>query len=371
MTNWFQTAMIGCAGGSGISRRSPDPLDEQRKKFSVQFDASATYNQSSMLSSGMPIPPPIGLSRTLLTWYSRHRRPLPWRENRDPYRVWVSEIMLQQTRVGAVIEHYEQFLKQFPSLEALASARRASVLAAWSGLGYYRRARNLHAAAKLLVCRGKGNFPQTSEQWEELPGIGRYTAAAIASIAFDEPRAAVDGNVQRVLVRLLGERRPPRALWQAAQQLVDPTRPGDFNQAMMELGATICTPSSPRCPKCPIESFCRSRGAAEPARQKLRPHRREIAYGLARTEHAVLLIRRDQGLSQMPGMWELPEVTPCHGAERPLFSLRHAITVTNFRVHVVEKQAPGPGIWVRISRLENLPLTGLTKKILRRAGIID
>jgi len=324
-----------------------------------------------MLTSAMPIPPPIGVRRVLLAWYSRHRRPLPWRENRDPYRVWVSEIMLQQTRVGAVLTRYQQFLKQFPSVEALASARRASVLAAWSGLGYYRRARNLHAAAKLVVGRRKGKFPRTFDEWQELPGIGRYTAAAIASIAFDEPRAALDGNVRRVLVRLLGQRRPPGALWQAAQQLLDPTRPGDFNQAMMELGATICLPASPRCPKCPIESFCRSRGAGEPVPRKIRPYTREIAYGLARTQHAVLLVRRDQGLSQMPGMWELPEVNTGHAAERPLFSLRHAITLTNFRVQVVENQAPGRGTWVRFSRLENLPLTGLTKKILRRAGIID
>jgi A/G-specific adenine glycosylase len=279
--------------------------------------------------------------------------------------------MLQQTRVGAVIGRYEQFLEQFPSVEALASAPPASVLAAWSGLGYYRRARNLHAAAKLLVGSRKGKFPQTSDQWQELPGIGRYTAAAIASIAFDEPRAALDGNVVRVLVRLLGERRPPRALWQAAQQLLDPARPGDFNQAMMELGATICLPSSPRCATCPIESFCCSHGAAEPARPKLRPYRREIVYGLARKQHAVLLVRRDPGLSQMPGMWELPEICAWHGAERPLLSLRHAITVTNFTVHVVETRAPARGTWVSISRLANLPLTGLTKKILQRAGIID
>src|SRR5437660_2415476 len=178
----------------------------------------------------------------LLDWYDRNRRDLPWRENRDPYRIWLSEIMLQQTRVAAVTEHYGKFLMRFPTVEKLAAARESSVLAAWSGLGYYRRARMLHAAAKEIVKKHSGTFPRSAGDLRALPGIGRYTAAAIASIAFNEPAAVVDGNVERVLERVVGERLPEKALWLTAQELLSPFRPGDFNQAMMELGATVCLP---------------------------------------------------------------------------------------------------------------------------------
>src|SRR6202451_77773 len=196
--------------------------------------------------------------RQLLAWYDRQARNLPWRETRDPYRVWLSEIMLQQTRVAAVIEHYREFLRRFPQVENRAKAREPSVLAAWSGLGYYRRARMLHAAAKQIVREGK--FPQTSTALRDLPGIGRYTAAAIASIAFAEPVAVVDGNVERVLQRLTGSHLATPQIWQHAQQLLDPSRPGDFNQAMMELGATVCVPGEPRCLLCPVRKHCVTRG---------------------------------------------------------------------------------------------------------------
>ena len=181
-----------------------------------------------------------------------HRRDLPWRASRDPYRVWLSEIMLQQTRVAAVIAHYQEFLRRFPTVEKLAAARQASVLAAWSGLGYYRRARMLHAAAKVIVREHGGKLPASEERLRELPGIGRYTAAAIASIAFDEPVAVVDGNVERVLQRVAGKRLAGEELWTAANRLLDAKRPGDFNQAMMELGAVVCTPRAPACLTCPV-----------------------------------------------------------------------------------------------------------------------
>src|SRR5689334_7817852 len=174
--------------------------------------------------------------RKLLQWYDAHARALPWREDRDPYRVWVSEIMLQQTRVAAVIEHYLEFLRRFPTVQKLAGAREASVLAAWSGLGYYRRARMLHAAAKVVARERAGKFPTTAAGWRELPGIGRYTSAAIASIAFREPIAVVDGNVERVLQRVSGDRLSGEKVWIAAEDVLDRERPGDFNQAMMELG---------------------------------------------------------------------------------------------------------------------------------------
>ena len=198
--------------------------------------------------------------KNLLAWYAHNARILPWRESRDPYRVWLSEIMLQQTRVAAVIGHYAEFLRRFPTVKKLAAAREASVLAAWSGLGYYRRARMLHAAAKVVVRELGGKFPATAEDWRELPGIGRYSAAAIASIAFAEPVAVVDGNVERVLQRVSGQRREGEGLWRAAADLLDRKRPGEFNQAMMELGATVCTPRAPGCLMCPVVELCATRG---------------------------------------------------------------------------------------------------------------
>jgi len=198
--------------------------------------------------------------RDLLAWYDSCRRDLPWRASRDPYRVWLSEIMLQQTRVAAVIDHYHEFLRRFPTVQKLAAAREASVLAAWSGLGYYRRARLMHAASKVIVREFGGRFPSTAKDLLELPGIGRYTAAAIASIAFDEPVAVVDGNVERVLQRISGQRSAGERLWTIANRLLDTKRPGDFNQAMMELGATVCTPRAPACLTCRVREMCATRG---------------------------------------------------------------------------------------------------------------
>ena len=196
----------------------------------------------------------------LLAWYDANKRDLPWRANRDPYSVWVSEIMLQQTRVAAVIDHYRRFMKQFPTVQKLASSREATVLAAWSGLGYYRRARMLRMAAKEIVKLHGGSFPGDSASLRGLPGIGRYTSAAIASIAFGEPIAVVDGNVERVIQRLQGCWLTGEAPWQRAEEFLSRKRPGDFNQAMMELGATICLPANPLCERCPVASCCLTRG---------------------------------------------------------------------------------------------------------------
>ena len=196
----------------------------------------------------------------LLSWYDHNRRDLPWRQDRDPYRVWLSEIMLQQTRVSAVLEHYRRFLQRFPTVQKLASARESSVLAAWSGLGYYRRARMMHAAAKAIVKQHGGKFPGGIAELRALPGIGRYTAAAIASIVFDAPAAVVDGNVERVLGRVFGADLAGEPLWQTAEALLSLKRPGDFNQAMMELGAIVCLPRQPRCSICPVFGLCATRG---------------------------------------------------------------------------------------------------------------
>jgi A/G-specific adenine glycosylase len=312
----------------------------------------------------------------LLAWYDCHRRDLPWRASPDPYRVWLSEIMLQQTRVAAVLEHYQEFLRRFPTVEKLAAAREASVLAAWSGLGYYRRARMMHAAAKVIVREHDGEFPATLEELRALPGIGRYTAAAVASIAFGEPVAVVDGNVERVLRRVKGKMLPAEELWEAAENLLDAKRPGDFNQAMMELGATVCTPRAPSCLMCPVCELCATRGEL-PASAKPEPQKKcEIHYALShrnsgRAGGAVFLVQRPRDASLMPGMWELPEADVRNDSDGPLFTLRHSITVTDYTVRVWRLVAAPAvsGQWISVSHLAKVPLTGLARKILRRADV--
>ncbi len=331
----------------------------------------------------------------LLAWYDAHARDLPWRETRDPYRVWLSEIMLQQTRVAAVIAHYQEFLRRFPTVEKLARARQASVLAAWSGLGYYRRARMLHAAAKVVVRELDGKFPQTVEGLRDLPGVGRYTAAAIASIAFGEPVAVVDGNVERVLQRFSGRRLAGEDFWLAAEGLLDCERPGDFNQAMMELGATVCTPREPACLTCPVMELCATRGEIARAANTARQKKREVHYALACRDGAVFLVQRARDARLMAGMWELPELAGfAAGAGKPQiprvarndsnlcdrkasdsqlrFTVRHSITVTDYTVWVwrVSAACNVGGKWIPFQRLPRVALTGLARKILRKAEII-
>lgn len=324
----------------------------------------------------------------LLRWFAAHRRPLPWRQDRDPYRIWISEIMLQQTRVGAVLEHYAEFLRRFPDLNSLAAAAAHDVLAAWSGLGYYRRARALHRAARIIVHDHGGKLPGNAAALQSLPGIGRYTAGAIASIAFHEPCAVVDGNVERVLRRLLGwHKQPLSRIWSAAQQLLNRRSPGNFNQAMMELGALVCLPVSPRCDACPVGRLCATRG---PLQRPARPPRKtaEITYGLAARDDRVYLVRRGRRESLMPGMWELPQLPngadgAANGAPhrpgfggcgslKPDFTLRHSITVTDHTVHVCRVLAAGlrGGRWFPLQAAAALPLTGLARRILRRASLI-
>jgi A/G-specific adenine glycosylase len=308
--------------------------------------------------------------RSLLGWFDRHRRDLPWRRDRNPYRIWVSEIMLQQTRVAAVLEHYARFLKRFPTVPALASARESSVLAAWSGLGYYHRARRMHQAAKLIVKEYGGVFPKSAEEWLEVPGIGRYTAAAIASIAFDEPVAVLDGNVERVLERLLGREEGKEIAWQRAEVLLDRQRPGDFNQAMMELGATVCTPRAPQCLICPVNSFCATRGVEEPKPQAARKSK-ETCYGLARRGDEVLLLQRATDASLMASMWELPPLASENmNGDAPLLQVRHSITDTDYRVSVFaiasECELNPRARWFTTKQCERLALTGLTRKVLRK-----
>src|SRR5580692_309536 len=299
----------------------------------------------------------------LLAWYDEHARRSPWRETHDPYRIWLSEIMLQQTRVAAVIVHYYEFLRRFPTVKKLAQARESSILAAWSGLGYYRRARMLHATAKLVAGVRGGKFPQTAEGLRELPGVGRYTAAAIASIAFGQPVAVVDGNVERVLQRFSGRQLAGEEFWQVADALLDRERPGDFNQAMMELGATVCTPRAPACLTCPVVELCATRGELAVEAKTAKQQKREIHYALHCRNEDVFLVQRARDASLMAGMWELPEVEgseiaanrqqipPSRSAScrndnadtdviGPTFTLRHSITVTDYTVCVWRASVP-------------------------------
>lgn len=306
--------------------------------------------------------------RKLLAWYDAHHRNLPWRKDTDPYRVWVSEIMLQQTRVAAVLEHYARFMKRFPTVAALASAREQSVLAAWSGLGYYHRARRMHQAAKVIVRDRAGHFPSSFEDWLEMPGIGKYTAAAIASIAFGEPVAVVDGNVERVLARLDGDATENGSVWDRAQALLNRKRPGDFNQAMMELGATICVPKAPKCLVCPLTSFCRTRGEL-PSPVIAARKRKQLCYGFAQRNGSVLLVQRPSNAQLMAGMWELPQISHAsQQGEVPIARLRHSITDTDYDVlvfrsehlHVANSRWFTPKHWQRSA------LTGLCRKILTK-----
>jgi A/G-specific adenine glycosylase len=309
--------------------------------------------------------------RLLLAWYYLHKRDLPWRASSDPYCVWLSEIMLQQTRVAAVIAHYREFLRRFPTVQKLAAAREASVLAAWSGLGYYRRARMMHAGAKVIVREHGGKFPASVEGLRALPGVGRYTAAAIASIAFGEPVAVVDGNVERVLQRVAGQRLAGEDLWAVANRLLDTKRPSDFNQAMMELGAVVCTPRAPGCLTCPVIELCSTRGELAATTKPVPQKKREIHYALNCKNGTVFLMQRAPDASLMPGMWELPEVTSTNGGS-PAFTLRHSITITDYTA-LVWREVPtshADGKWIPMARLRKVALTGLARKILRKAEML-
>jgi A/G-specific adenine glycosylase len=339
-------------------------------------------------------PPPAAIrkfQRQLLAWFDSHARDLPWRRTADPYQIWVSEIMLQQTRVAAVLDYYSRFLALFPTVAALAVAKEPAVLAAWSGLGYYRRAKMMHQAAQVVVEEHHGALPTTAAELRNLPGIGEYTSAAVASIAFGERVAVVDGNVERVLLRVFPADEKPATsavqtkwLRERAAGLVDPERPGDFNQSMMELGATICLPQRPLCLQCPVQPFCVTRGEHQaPPPKKMRTQ--QIAYALLLRDRGgitrVLLQQRPLSASLMPGMWELPEVAMQPDDHKRLeIALRHAITVTNYRVRVlrfsedeVRNRWPAqryPRQWAKSSELGGLPLTGLARKILQRLQIM-
>lgn len=252
------------------------------------------------------------ISELLLKWYDENARSLPWRGTKDPYRIWLSEIMLQQTRAEAVIRYYERFLNRFPDVFALAQAQQDDVLKLWEGLGYYSRARNLHAAAKHVAESG-GNFPETVEGLQALPGIGPYAARAIASIAYGACVPALDGNQMRVLSRVFAVERTlktPFDLQSEAMGCISSNRPGDHNQALMDLGSAICTPRNPRCISCPLSSACRAYAEGEAERYPLRPApavKREEARSilLLQTPDGFIIRRRD-GQRLLGGLYEFP-----------------------------------------------------------------
>jgi A/G-specific adenine glycosylase len=357
--------------------------------------------------------------KQLLGWFRQFQRDLPWRHTRDSYRIWLSEIMLQQTRVAAVIPYYERFLERFPDVRALAEAPQEEVLRLWSGLGYYSRGRNLQHAAQQIVAKHGGIFPQTEQEVLALPGIGRYTAAAILSIAFGAKHAVLDGNVARVLARVgavegdIREARRWQALQKSANDLLDPKSPSDWNQGMMELGAVMCTPRSPQCLLCPVSKFCRARqlGLAEslPEKRKMRP-REEITLAAA-----VLLDARGRTLLLPPPgalrkqatheevaalvskMWHFPTVSveknpatelqeflskllSLPGKEKtlglePLSKARHCVTYRDimllpFRA-IVPKLPQIPGakavLLSELAGVSSLAVSNLTRKVARAA----
>jgi A/G-specific adenine glycosylase len=341
--------------------------------------------------------------RRLLAWYRRVRRDLPWRRTRDPYAIWISEAMLQQTRVETVIPYYERFLARFPDVRALAEAEADDVLGAWAGLGYYSRARNLRRAARVVCDSHDGRLPDSAHALRALPGVGRYTAGAVASIAFDRPEPVVDGNVARVLARALGLREDVRSasvrrrLWSAAERLVRGPHPGELNQALMELGATLCTPRAPGCAECPLAGGCAARAAGDPEALPVKPARREpprveaVAALLLRRGRALAVRRPPQGL--LGGLWELPggdlaaRERPAEGLGRALRdrvglvarprervgTVEHAFSHRRLRLHVFRCDTPRGRVrldgldahrWVAPSRLASLPHAAVTRKAL-------
>jgi A/G-specific adenine glycosylase len=354
--------------------------------------------------------------KNLLAWFAQSQREMPWRRTRDPYRIWLSEIMLQQTRVAAAIPYYERFLERFPNVETLAAAPEEEVLRLWAGLGYYSRARNLQKAARLIVAKHNGIFPSEPADALALPGIGTYTAAAILSIAYQKKHAVLDGNVARVIARLEAVRGDLRtnATWQtlqiSADRLLQERSPGDWNQAVMELGATLCTPRSPQCPLCPVSKFCEARkqGLADVIPEK-RAKRGTIKITLAslvlvdpRGKTLLLAPPKSARKSATPDdvhtlvsrMWHFPTVSVQHGqaaatlknfAQESLFGgrkfqielapvkkVRHAVTYRSITVHPFRlelKKIPkvsGAKV-LPLAHLSVVPISNLTRKVARAA----
>jgi A/G-specific adenine glycosylase len=357
---------------------------------------------------------PSTIRKKLLTWSRKQKRTLPWRGTRDPYRIWISEVMLQQTTASAVAGRYERFLRRFPDLPALARAREESVLAAWSGLGYYARARNLRRAARTILLEHAGRIPREPAELARLPGFGPYTAAAVVSLAFGKPIPAAETNVTRVLSRLFAiggspdSHRHRKAVLSRARSLLPVRHPGDWTAALMDLGQLICTPRHPDCPSCPVRGHCeayrRGRPETYPRRTaRARPVQVFLAAAEARRDGRTLLVRRGSGL--LKGLWEFPCAEGPSAAaarrglagrlralslritsRRPLAAARHAIV--NRRIHIEvfgtllhpgpETKNPKSDIrnpksirWFRPAELSRAAIPTLTRKIARAIGFLN
>lgn len=352
----------------------------------------------------MPRYPDKEISRRLLDWYRENKRLLPWRRTKDPYRILVSEVMLQQTRVDTVIPYYERFLKRFPDVKTLARARPDDVLKAWENLGYYSRSRHLHEAARIVVERFGGKIPATMEDLRKLPGVGAYTAGAVLSIAFGKPVAAIDGNVMRVIARLFGigelvdDGNTAKTIKEIAERLVPAVEPGHYNQALMDLGAGICTPRAPVCPACPLSGVCTSRksGTQESIPVKKRavavPHREAAVSVLHNDIGKILLVKRpNRGL--LGGLWRFPgtELTKGRSAAsalrnslredlglkvrlgKEIFAVDHGYSHFSVTVHIFpgrireglpSLKSDGLFRWVGSKDLPRLPLSRLEMKIM-------
>jgi len=327
------------------------------------------------------------VSSLLARWYAQGHRDLPWRRTTDPYPIWVSEIMLQQTRAAAVVPYYRRFLERFPTVEALAVAGEAEVLALWSGLGYYSRARNLLGAARQIAARGA--FPRQYDELRQLAGVGDYTAAAVASIAFGARRAVLDGNVLRVVARMENDAGDIRSLKTrerfrtVAERWLDPRQPGAFNQALMELGATVCLPRRPLCPQCPLRSQCQARqkGTADQLPVKLgavRPERIEAVLLLVRRGQRILLRQRPATERRMAGFWDLPGPEHLSGARAgtSIGQFRHTITHHHYTFTVkaarAPKRLPAGSLfqWLAPREAGRIPLSTTARKALRLAELL-
>ncbi len=362
--------------------------------------------KSTAKSTPIRIPPSTGaaIRRALGRWYAGHRRDLPWRRSSDPYAIWISEVMLQQTQVKTATPYYHRFIERFPDVFSLAAADLQAVLKHWEGLGYYSRARNLHKASVVMVEQMGGRFPETWDAVRRLPGVGDYIASAVLSIAFDQPYAVVDGNVKRVLARLfrldwpVNQPSRHRLFQDVADRLLDRNHPGDHNQAMMELGALVCTPRRPTCSGCPLARYCSAYKESEvevyPRRDKRTPlAERRVVMGLvAKRERRLLIQRAENGL--LGGLWEFPgaEVTDnadprvvCRQAIKDMANLdvavgsrlavvRHTYTHFKLRMEVyacrwqsgrVRLNGPAGFKWVSLSGMPDLPLHGAMHKALK------
>ena len=330
----------------------------------------------------------------LLHWFKKNKRDLPWRKNRDPYAIWVSEIMLQQTQVNTVIPYYNHFLKTFPTIRYLAKANLSKVLKVWEGLGYYSRARNLHQASRIIANHLKGKIPETPKDLLNLPGIGRYTAGAILSIAYNKKVPILDGNVKRVLSRLFVVSGHPKKteefLWPLSESLIPKGSPGAFNQALMDLGSMICTPKNPNCLSCPLKNLCQGYLSKKPESYPLRsvkkkvPHIEAIAAVIQKDGKVLIHQRPPHGL--LGGLWEFPNwrierkkdlkeylrqmvkrqiglIVKC---KEPLGSFKQTYSHFKLTLHVYHCQIVdgiGNGKWIPIKKLKLFPMSKITRRI--------